>query len=742
MAAPLTGFLSTPKDGAEEPAANDLPFMVKLESAKRGQATAYVPNEVLVKFIQGAEEEKIKGLKLGHGAEEASVSPFSGVRRWRMPASMSVEGWVQVLERNPLVEYAEPNYVAYSSFIPNDPGFGFQWHLDNDVYGGIHAKGAWDMVKGDQRVIVAVIDTGVAYEENVAPSYWHIDTYQAYSGHSWWCGVSSAPYSWTALYGNTAAPGYGNGWREYLQHSFDLTSATGTVTFSYQYRCDLESGYDFAFVEVSANSGQSWIQLKNYTGKGGGSVRWRQDSLDLSSYKGKQVLMRFRVFSDESFSDEDYYYWQSRVPPRGFASDGAFFVDQIMLAHGGGTLFSDDVESGSGAWVTTSYEQAPDLAGTSFWRNTDEIAGNLVDDDGNGYADDVNGWDFANQDAHPNDDNAHGTHVTGTIAQTTNNGYGVAGVAFGATIMPVKVLSAGGSGTYDWIAEGIYYAVNNGADVISMSLGGSSGSATLQNAVAYAHNNGVVVIAASGNDGGAVSYPAAYDAYVIAVGATQYNEVRASYSNYGASLDVVAPGGNTGVDLNGDDYADGVLQNTFGDTPVDWGYWFYQGTSMATPHVSGLAALLLARNPSLTPDEVQNVLQSTAEDLGTAGWDSQFGWGLIDAEAALLSLAEPVHLSLTVDPPQTSYTSGQSLTLTVTVFNEMNPALNSTLTLTVTGTGSYSHYEFQPIAVAADEVKPFTFSWTVPDAHGTYVVEVGLVPTQLTAYDTLWLDVS
>ena len=115
---------------------------------------------------------------------------------------------------------------------------------------------------------------------------------------------------------------------------------------------------------------------------------------------------------------------------------------------------------------------------------------------------------------------------------------------------------------------------------------------------------------------GRVGYPAAYDDYVIAVGATQYDEARAPYSNYGSSLDIVAPGGNTGVDQNGDGYPDGVLQNTFGVTPVDWAYWFYQGTSMATPHASGVAALLLARDPTLTPTEIRDVLQSTADDLG------------------------------------------------------------------------------------------------------------------------------
>lgn len=711
VALPLPFFLFGSSDFG---AYSALDFPVRVQSAgerRGGSGVAYVPDELLIKFVNGAAEDAIGVLRVGQGAEELGVSPFSAVRRWRVPPARSVEEWAAFFSGHPLVEYAEPNYYAWSSMVPDDSYYYLQWHLDNEVYGGINAEAAWDMVPGSSRVVVAVVDTGVAYENYAAPSFWHIDTYRAYSGHSWWCGVSTAPYSWTALYGSSSRPpGYGNGWREYLQHAFDLRAATGTVTFSYQYRCHLENGYDFAFVEVSSNGGYSWVQLKSYTGPvSSQQVKWASNSVDLSGYKGSEVLVRFRVFSDDIVSDED----------GGFNSDGAFFVDNIRLTDGSGTLFYDDIESGAGAWVTTGYEQAPDLGGTSF----------------------LAGWDFVNQDAHPNDDNGHGTHVAGTVAQTTNNGFGVAGVAFGVTVMPVKVLNAAGTGAYDWIADGIYYAVDNGADVISMSLGGSSGSVTLENAVAYAYNHDVVVVAASGNDNGAVGYPAAYDAYVIAVGATQYDESRAPYSNYGSSLDVVAPGGNTGVDQNGDGYPDGVLQMTFGDTPVDWGYWFYQGTSMATPHVSGVAALVLTRNPSLTPDEVRSVLQSTAEDLGALGWDSTFGWGLVDAEAALLSLAEPVHVLLTVDPSQAYYGQGQALALTVTVFNQLNPDFESTLTLTVTGAGGYYLYDFQPIAVAADEVEDYSFSWVVPDAAGMYVVEVSIVPAQLTAYDALWLKV-
>ena len=262
------------------------------------------------------------------------------------------------------------------------------------------------------------------------------------------------------------------------------------------------------------------------------------------------------------------------------------------------------------------YYKAPDLASTQF----------------------VAGYDFVENDTHPNDDEGHGTHVTGTIAQSTNNGLGVAGVAYGAKIMPVKVLNKQGSGTYADIADGIRFAADNGAEVINLSLGGSSPSSVLEDALAYAYINGVTIVAAAGNsNSSAPSYPAAYDAYVISVGATRYDETRAPYSNYGSTVDVVAPGGDLTIDQNNDGYGDGVLQQTFGNKVTNqWGYYFYQGTSMASPHIAGVAALVLSIGGTIdTPSEVREVLQSTADDIGSPGKDTIYGYGLVNAAAAV-----------------------------------------------------------------------------------------------------------
>jgi serine protease len=231
--------------------------------------------------------------------------------------------------------------------------------------------------------------------------------------------------------------------------------------------------------------------------------------------------------------------------------------------------------------------------------------------------------------------NQHGTHVAGTIGQETDNGTGVAGIAYDASLLPVKSLSFLGGGFYYSIINGIRWATDNGADVINLSLGGSANSPLLEEAVDYAYEKGVTVVAAAGNDGtDDVLYPAAFE-HCIAVGAVRYDKQLAIYSNYGEEIDLVAPGGDLDVDQNNDGYEDGILQETFWAFGLGWGYWFSTGTSMAAPHVAGVAALVKSIHPEYGPDEIRQVLQDTAQDLGAPGWDERYGYGLIDAYAAV-----------------------------------------------------------------------------------------------------------
>jgi serine protease len=325
---------------------------------------------------------------------------------------------------------------------------------------------------------------------------------------------------------------------------------------------------------------------------------------------------------------------------------------------------------------------------------------------------------FLTGDNHANDDNGHGTHVTGTIAQDTNNNLATAGIAYQASIMPLKVLGYDGSGSSDDLNEAIYYAVNNGAKVINMSLGfpdtgspdGSGQVCTevtdLNAALQYAYAHNVVVVAASGNDGGnVVNCPAAYPT-VIAVGATRFDGQRAYYSSGGTALDITAPGGDPNVDQNGDGYGDGILQVTFCyDAQTMALYYeilgvnlytefcgaFYAGTSMATPHVTATAALILGEKPDATPDQVRTYLQSTARDYGTPGWDASYGWGLLNTGAAVM-MAQGGTPPPPPPPPPTGSISGVVKSTTGTVISGAKitaKAGSTTYSATTSSTGSY-----------------------------------------------------
>jgi serine protease len=266
----------------------------------------------------------------------------------------------------------------------------------------------------------------------------------------------------------------------------------------------------------------------------------------------------------------------------------------------------------------------------------------------------VKPYDFVDGDRHPNDENGHGTHVTGTIAQKTNNGIGLTGLAYGVTIMPVRVLDAHGEGDAAAIARAIRYAARNGAQVINMSLEFDASITASQipdivSAIRYAHHVGAVVVGAAGNaTENRVAYPARTN-YVISVGGTTEHGCEADYSNSGSGLDLMAPGGgdDAPLDDNPNDVANckpdqrgrDIYQVTFThnvDTfglPSNW-----EGTSMSAPHVSAIAALIIAtgvigKNPK--PQAIEARLKQTARDLGPPGVDRRYGSGLVDAFAAI-----------------------------------------------------------------------------------------------------------
>jgi len=358
-------------------------------------------------------------------------------------------------------------------------------------------------------------------------------------------------------------------------------------------------------------------------------VKYRNsEKPELVKIKGDMsaALEKLKAQKNVEYAEPDYIVSASFTP-----NDTHFALQWNLLDAGSGGINMETAwTSGVGTDVPIAildtgvayrtkgeYLMAPDLANTCF----------------------VPGVDLVNKTDTPYDNNGHGTHVAGTIAQSTHNALGVSGIAFKSCIMPVKVLNKMGLGTYSRVAEGIRWAADHGAKVINMSFGGPVPAQVIEDALKYAFDKGVTLVAAAGNDNSPqISYPAAYDDYVIAVGATTFDASRASYSNHGPSLDIMAPGGDLTEDKNGDGFGDGILQNTFNlitNDYKDFAYWFLDGTSHSAPHVSAVVAIMYRKNKVHNGAEALEAITESAKDLGVPGRDDEFGYGLLDASATM-----------------------------------------------------------------------------------------------------------
>jgi hypothetical protein len=350
-----------------------------------------------------------------------------------------------------------------------------------------------------------------------------------------------------------------------------------------------------------------------------------------------------------------------------------------------------------------------------IWINQAEMAGiEGVDDDGNGYVDDIRGWDFTDaptlpgigdyvvRDNDPMDESGHGTHVAGIVGAASDNGKGIAGIAPNARLMCLRAgldLSMGGFLEDDDVASAIVYAADNGAQVINMSWGDPRLSPLIRDVIRYAAHQGCALVAAAGNEGKeSLYYPAGLDE-TIAVSAIESGDNLASYANYGWNLDVGAPGSN-------------ILS-----TKPDNHSGNFSGTSMAAPHVSALAALILGENPDYSPDEVRNLILHTAVDLGRAGWDTGFGAGRIDLPKALSSNLGP---TVQILHPQTGDGCDWALTVTGT-------AAGGDIARWELSTGPGVHPEtWTPIASSTTQVYRDTLApWDTSDlADSRYVLRL------------------
>jgi len=350
----------------------------------------------------------------------------------------------------------------------------------------------------------------------------------------------------------------------------------------------------------------------------------------------------------------------------------------------------------------------PDLA-ANIWRNTREVAGNGVDDDGNGYRDDTQGWDFANNDNNPMDDNGHGTHVAGTIGAVGNNGVGVAGVAWNVKLMPLKFLAANGSGTVSAAISAINYAVRNGAKILNNSWGGGGYSSALDNAIAAARSAGVIFVAAAGNSATnndtTPSYPANYNYdNVVSVAATDSGDRLASFSNFGAStVDIAAPGV-------------GILSTTPNNT-----YSSFSGTSMATPHVAGAAALVWAVNPTWTYSQVIQRLYSTSDVI--SGLNGKVaGSRRLNVGNAVQPVTQTDSLAPTVTGAVWSGTAYATSSVAVTFSEAVQAGTVNTTNVKVTNPAGQAITVTS--IVAGGDGKTFTINFANQTAVGAYKLTV------------------
>jgi subtilisin family serine protease len=296
------------------------------------------------------------------------------------------------------------------------------------------------------------------------------------------------------------------------------------------------------------------------------------------------------------------------------------------------------------------------------------------------------------------------------VGACSNNGLGIAGMAPNVRLMPVKVLDDSGSGGYDAVAAGIEYAVDNGAKIINLSLGGSSPSNTMYNAVRYAYDHNVLVLAAAGNyaqSGNPIVYPAAYDE-AMAVAATDSGDNHASFSEYHPYVEIAAPGVSIYSTVN------------------NGGYQYLSGTSMATPHVAGLAALIWSMAPGYTANQIRAAINASAVDLGAAGRDDYYGYGRIDAFNALdeflvlaltqSSSGEPVNTLAFLADDQSSDTAVQQVTLTANIAETVNWQVQLSPAVDWVSITSVASGQITAAATGAD----VTLTANRPATYGTY----------------------
>ncbi len=594
----------------------------------------YKPGEVLVRFAGSSAAERITSLldRLGvsGAAEEVFREGEELLTLLKLDAGVAVAEVVKLLEHLAGVIYAEPNYIARAGYIPADPDYQpEQWGLNNygQVIEGqaglpgadISAQEAWDIEKGlSNQVTVAVIDSGMDL------------------GH---------PDLDGKIWDNTdeiTANGVDDDLNGYVDDVSGYNWAGITQSRYYYYDYVDETYYTTARYFGSSSTNGKRAQSIRGTGEGLTHVGFALESegtpadditVSLRSDRDGATLASLTIYASEVGPAIGEIY--KPLSPAVALTAGATYYLVLETAAGDlSNCYYIYDNWGTGDPDTDQFDPYRD------GRESRRSGSGWVE-----YPDD-DLYFRTNANAVPRDDNGHGTHVGGIVAAEEGNGQGGVGVSFGAGLMPLKVMDCTGSGYNSDITAAIYYAADNGARLINLSLGGTHYSQAMQDAVDYAHAAGAVVFASSGNSGdGTMQYPAGYG-NVVGVGATTNTGEHAGFSTYNSSVDLSAPGRlvystmpTYPVGLNSHGYA----QN----------YDFLSGTSMAAPMASGLAALVRSQKPSCDPGRVEWMMKEYAHDLGAPGRDDYFGYGRIDARRTLENMASTPYIDSVIP------TSGQ-----------------------------------------------------------------------------------
>jgi subtilisin family serine protease len=584
-----SGSLASPSSAGAEAASIEMP--------KEGTDLEYMPGQVIVKFREGTSSLQTEQESISAGVESIihKISPLEAeeVYVMKLKPEVSVESAIEQLRASPQVAYADPNYLYKFTYTPNDPGFTNQWGYNNTgqtikgVTGtpdaDIDAVEAWNLDRGGTNpVTVAVLDTGIDLN--------HPDLV-----NKLWTNTDEIP--------NNGIDDDGNGYIDDV-NGYNMAGIMQPI-------------YDW-INNLGWSSGQVFAQSIKGTGADLTHIGVALKKVG-NPTKGITVSVRSSLGASDLAS---FSIAPSELP----ASGGAIIYKQLSNAV--------RLNAGSDYYIVVSTNQ---LSTNDYywlyyygWEGDYYAEGNVWELDGSTWTshptDDLCFSTNPNPIAH--DDGGHGTHCCGIVGAETGNNIGVAGTSPGVRIMPVRIGVLTGA-SIDNAVEGIYYAADNGADIISMSFAGTTAASALEDAVNYAYSKGVTMFASAGNSSDSTTYyPAAYD-HVIGVGATSNTDTIASFSTYNSSVDISAPG----VDV----YSTTPTYDTPLNLVLDHAknYDFLSGTSMACPTAAGVGALVLSRNPSCTPDQVEQILEESADDKGAAGRDDYYGYGRVNAFNAL-----------------------------------------------------------------------------------------------------------